>query len=256
VGYCFWCGRWSALGHGHICGPCRASWAAGRHMRDLLIITPTRGRPRGAQRLVDAVTATATADTDLMFCIDEDDSSYAGLTGRFDCTRGPRDTCGGWTNKIAASRASRYRAVASIGDDHEPLTRGWDSMLLDAIDAMGGTGFAYGDDTIQGETVPTAVVISSDIVTALGWVFQPMMTHYYADLVWKDISEGSCLSYLPDVTIKHYNPSFGTAPMDPTYEQARSRYGRDGEAYRSWNGSQRAADTGTVRALVQSRRPA
>lgn len=224
-------------------------------MRDLLIITPTRGRPRGAQRLIDAVAETATAETDLFLGIDDDDSSYGCLTGRFDSVRGPRDTCGGWTNKVAAERASRYRAVASIGDDHEPLTRGWDSMLLGAIDNMGGAGFAYGDDTIQGPAVPTAVVISTNIITALGWVFQPMMTHYYADLVWKDISEGCCLTYLPDVTIKHYNPTFGTAPMDSTYQQARARYGLDGEAYRLWCAGQRLADTETVRVLAQSRRP-
>ena len=79
-----------------------------------------------------------------------------------------------------------------------------------------------------------------------------MMTHYYADLVWKDISEGCCLSYRPDVKIKHYNPSFGTAPMDSTYEQARSRYGADGESYRVWYQSQREADTRTVRSLVDA----
>lgn len=221
-------------------------------MRDLLIITPTRGRPQGAQRLIDAVEATATARTDLLLCIDDDDASYAGLTGNFTFTRGPRETCGGWTNKVAAQRACQYHAVASIGDDHEPLTPGWDTMLLGAIDAMGGAGFAYGDDTIHGAAVPTAVVISTNIVAALGWVFQPMMTHYYADLVWKEIAEGCCLAYLPEVKIKHYNPSFGTAPMDPTYEQARSRYGMDGEAYRAWCSGQRQKDISTVRSMVRA----
>jgi hypothetical protein len=251
VGYCFWCGRFLLL-HGFICGDCHCGWLASRAVRDLLIITPTRGRPEGAMRLAEAVAARSTARTDLLFCIDEDDSSYDRLKHGFDYVQGPRDTCGGWTNKVAAERSSRYRAVASIGDDHEPLTHGWDSLLLGAIEDMGGAGFAYGDDTVHGEAVPTAVVISMSITAALGWVFQPMMTHYYADLVWKDISEGCCLSYRPDVKIKHYNPSFGTAPMDSTYEQARSRYGADGESYRVWYQSQREADTRTVRSLVDA----
>jgi hypothetical protein len=221
-------------------------------VRDLLIITPTRGRPEGAQRLIDAVAATATARTDLILAVDNDDASYGGLTGRFSSTRGPRATCGAWTNKVAAELSSGYRAVASIVDDHEPLTPGWDSMLLDAIDEMGGTGIAYGDDTNH-YNVPTAVVISTDIVAALGWVFQPTMSHYYADLVWKDIAEDSCLAYLPHVVIKHYNPTFSSAPMDDTYAQARTRYGEDGEAYDKWCEGSRRADTDKVRALHRAR---
>jgi hypothetical protein len=223
-------------------------------MRDLLIITPTRGRPHGAQRLIDAVEKTSTAVTDLVFAMDDDDPSYPGLTGRFESTSGPRDTCGGWTNKIAAERLGRYHAIASIGDDHEPLTRGWDTILLNAIVDMGGTGIAYGNDTEHGEDVPTAAVISSDIVAALGWVFEPTMNHFYADLVWKEIAWASCLAYLPGVIIKHYNPNYGTAPMDDTYTEARDRYGEDGDAYKVWGEHRRAADTATVRALAQARR--
>jgi hypothetical protein len=224
-------------------------------VRDLLIITPTRGRPEGAQRLIDAVAATATAKTDLILAVDDDDSSYGSLTGRFERTGGPRDTVGGWTNKIAAARLTQYHAVASIGDDHEPLTRGWDTMLLNAIVDMGGTGIAYGNDTQHGEDVPTAAVISTDIVAALGWVFEPTMNHFYADLVWKEIAWASCLAYLPGVTIKHYNPNYGTAPMDATYTDARQRYEEDGDAYKEWGEHRRAADTATVRALAQARRP-
>lgn len=223
-------------------------------MRDLLIITPTRGRPRGAQRLIDAVASTCTAKTDLVLGIDDDDPSYGDLTGRFEYTRGPRDTCGGWTNKIAAERASRYRAVASIGDDHEPQTPGWDTILLDAIANMGGTGIAYGNDTAHGEDVPTAAVISSDIVAALGWVFEPTMTHFYADLVWKEIAWACCLAYVPSVVIKHYNPNYGNAEMDATYTEARELYGNDGAAYQSWGENRRASDAATLRKLVEARR--
>lgn len=224
-------------------------------MRDLLIITPTRGRPQGAQRLIDAVAQTCTAKTDLILGIDDDDPSYGNLTGRFDYTRGPRDSCGGWTNKIAAERACGYRAVASIGDDHEPQTKGWDTILLDAIDGMGGTGIAYGNDTAHGEDVPTAAVISTDIVQALGWVFEPTMTHFYADLVWKEIAWACCLAYVPSVVIKHYNPNYGNADLDATYTEARQLYGNDGSAYQAWGENRRAADAAKVRALVQARRP-
>lgn len=254
MGYCFWCGAWEILDALCMCGRCCEKWRSERAMRDLLIITPTRGRLRGAQRLIDAVASTCTAQTDLILGIDNDDPSYADLTGRFESTRGPRDTCAGWTNKIAAERVSHYRAVASIGDDHEPLTHGWDTLLLEAISNMGGTGIAYGNDTAHGEDVPTAAVISSDIVTALGWVFQPSMTHFYADLVWKEIAWASCLAYLPGVVIKHYNPNYGTADMDATYTDARQLYSEDEAAYKAWGETQRALDIATVHGLAQARR--
>lgn len=258
MGYCFWCGHWAILDPFDptcMCGRCREDWRSVKNMRDLLIITPTRGRPRGAQRLIDAAAATCTARTDLILAVDDDDDSYTGLTGSFELHRGPRDTCGGWTNKIAAEHAAGYRAVASIGDDHEPLTRGWDSTLLKAIEGMGGTGIAYGNDTQHGEDVPTAAVISTDIVTALGWVFQPTMTHFYADLVWKEIAWALCLAYVPEVVIKHYNPNYGTAEMDATYKEARDKYAEDGVAYGEWGANQREADRATIRALMQARRP-
>jgi hypothetical protein len=254
VGYCFWCGHWALLDCSCMCGRCLDKWRSERAMRDLLIITPTRGRPQGAQRLIDAVAATCTSKTDLVLAVDDDDSSYANLTGRFDCTWGPRDTCGGWTNKVAAERAAGYRAVASIGDDHEPQTHGWDTLLLNAISNMGGTGISYGNDTAHGEDVPTAAVISTDIVQALGWVFQPTMNHFYADLVWKEIAWACCLAYVPGVIIKHYNPNYGNAVMDATYSEARDRYSEDEVAYKAWGENQRAADIATIRGLAQARR--
>ena len=42
-------------------------------MRDLLVITPSRGRPDGMKRLAHAVAATAQAETDLIFAVDDDD---------------------------------------------------------------------------------------------------------------------------------------------------------------------------------------
>src|SRR5580704_18725084 len=115
-------------------------------MRDLLIITPTRGRPGNARRLADAVAATCTADTELLFAVDDDDASYDDVPINAAMIRGPRKTCPAWSNWLAAEYGPGYRAVASLGDDHLPRTRGWDTLMLDALDGMGGTGIVYGDD--------------------------------------------------------------------------------------------------------------
>ena len=205
-------------------------------LRDCLIITPTRQRKDNAQRLIDSVAATATAQTDLILAVDDDDAhSYTGLrAGRARVLVGPRQTCPAWTNQIARDYGGGYRALASLGDDHVPETYGWDSLLLGAIDAMGGTGIAYGDDCLQHEKLPTAPVISSDIVVALGWLFLPGLTHFYCDDVWKALAEPDLLAYVPEVIIRHLHFSVGTAPRDGTYAEAEPSMGADAAAYGAW----------------------
>lgn len=224
-------------------------------MRDLLIITPTRQRLANAQRLTDTVAATIAAKTDLILAVDDDDwHTYDDLKGEAKVIVGSRLNCIQWSNKIAEEYGGKYRALASFGDDHEPLTPGWDALLLAAIEHMGGTGISYGNDTLQGPNLPTAPVVSSDIVKALGWFMYPGFGHFFADNVWKDIATAaSCLAYLPQVTIKHNHFMFGTAPADATYTEAIPAWTADEPAYWSWRERPdgMAADVKKVQALCQ-----
>ena len=85
---------------------------------------------------------------------------------------GPRNGLCGWTNEVAVRRAAEYPYLASLGDDMVPRTKGWDRALVRAITDMGGTGLAYPWDGTR-EDIPEAVVLSSDIVQALGWMCAP-----------------------------------------------------------------------------------
>lgn len=214
-------------------------------MRDVGIITPTRFRPENARRLIDAVAGTAVLATDVILAVDEDDGSYPDLESApgLIVVRGPRKNCIQWSNHLAAEFGGAYRYLASFGDDHEPRTHAWDAHLTRAIEQMGGTGIAYGNDTLQGENLPTAPVISSNIAAALGWLMYPGLGHFFADNVWKDLAAGQCLAYLPQVIIKHYHYSFGTARMDDIYAEAAPAWAADEPAYRAW----RAADDGMAR---------
>jgi hypothetical protein len=219
-------------------------------VRDLLIITPTRGRPHNAQRLAEAVAATATACTDLVFAVDHDDASYDHLSLGARMIHGPGKSCPAWSNEIAAGWGPGYRAVASLGDDHLPRTPGWDTLLLAAIDDMGGTGIAYGDDIGQGENLPTAPVISADIVAALGWFFLPSVRHLFADNVWLDLGrEAGCLRYVPEVVVEHLHYSRGESPRDATYDASAGTWEHDEAAYQQWRRDQMAADVAKIRAL-------
>jgi hypothetical protein len=213
------------------------------------------------KRLAEAIRDTSTAQTDLYLATDVDDpgsvygamAAGAALGDRVRHMCGQRQTLSAWTNQIALAQAGNYRALASLGDDHVPRTPGWDRLLLDAIDGMGGTGFAYGDDLGQRENLATSVMVSADIVQALGWFMLPACAHYHVDNAWMDLGRGAgCLAWCPDVVIEHAHPFWGAAPMDATYESEFGRGGADQAAYEKWLASGRDGDVATVRSLRQA----
>lgn len=185
-------------------------------MKDLLVITPSRGRPWHLQRLAVALADTCVMDTDLAVAVDDDDprlGAYKDL-GLPDLRIGPRGTLTALTNQIAAERAGDYRFLASLGDDHVPRTPGWDRELCDEIEAMGGTGFAYGNGSRW--VIPEAVIMSSDIAGALGWMANPRCGHYKIDDTWLMLGVATGLiRYRHDVLIEHMQFGIPYDPLDP-----------------------------------------
>lgn len=166
---------------------------------------------------------------------------------------GHRKTLIEWTNLIALSEVGNYRALASFGDDHVPRTGGWDTAMLAVLDSN-GPGIAYADDLnprnyTTGPMV-TAPVMSSAIVTALGWMCYPQLGHFYADNIWEDLGrDAECLYWLPEIVVEHLHYTVtGTAP-DATYGEAYRSWDADQRAFYDWREGQRAADSATVRAV-------
>ncbi len=218
---------------------------------DLLVIVPSRGRPRRLREMINACAALATAATDITVAVDSDEIGlYAPLHHDWpdvEWFTGPRDTLAGWTNRIATLRGSGYRALASFGDDHVPRTPGGDSLLVAAIDGMGGTGISYPDDKRRPD-IPEAVVISSDIVQALGWMCEPSLRHFRVDDVWADLGHGAgCLRYVPEAVVEHMHYSVKPGvPRDGTYADAEARGAEDHAAYQAWRATRMAADVKTI----------
>jgi hypothetical protein len=87
--------------------------------------------------------------------------------------------------------------IGFMGDDHRVRTAGWDYVLAAAA---GPWGVAYGDDGIQHEALPTAVVMSADIVRVLGKMGPPTLYHMYIDNYWRALGEGIArLAHTPNV---------------------------------------------------------
>lgn len=207
-------------------------------------------------RLVRAVAATSQARTDVVFGFDDDDpslrkSALAAVSAdvQVKVVTGPRRGLAEWTNVLALAAADFYPALASFGDDHVPQTPGWDKLLLDAIEGMGGTGISYPNDQVRAD-VCEAWVMSSGIVRALGWMCEPSLAHWYVDNVIHDLgTRAGCLQYLPDVIVRHNHPAAGRGQFDKTYFDAYEGLHDDRRAYEAWCATRRSADVAKVRAL-------
>jgi len=154
----------------------------------MLTIVPTRGRCDNAMRLFEAINATADF-TELIFAIDADDvAEYGDLMHAtagvnnvkivIAARMGMNGTLNHWANWMAPD----YDYICFMGDDHLPITAGWDTKLCEAIGKE--AGIAYGNDLLQGENLPTAVVMSSRIIRALGFMSPPALKHLFLDNFW------------------------------------------------------------------------
>ena len=224
-------------------------------MADLVIIVPTRGRPAAAAALAQAFKKTCTADTHLLFAVDDDDPELA----EYRRVQPPHTTSNPEHSMVAClNRAARdvlaYPpfAIGFMGDDHCPRTAGWDAAYLEALRDL-GTGIVYGNDLLQGANLPTQVAMTADIVRALGWMAPPALRHLYVDNFWRDLGNtAGCLRYLPDVVVEHRHPVAGKAQWDAGYARVNDGavYAHDEAAYLEFAGrGGLEAATAAVRAL-------
>lgn len=192
----------------------------------MLVIVPSRGRPDSIVPLVQSFTDTG-ATADLLIAVDQDDPTLGeyidqcenlavGLQIR------ERLRLAGTLNHFAKIAANNYHVITFMGDDHRPRSQGWDARFVECLSA--GAGIVYGNDLLVGERFPTAVAMTSDIVSTLGYMCPPGFVHLCLDLVWKDWGLGmGRLTYLADVVIEHMHPAVSKAPLDATYEDVNSQ---------------------------------
>lgn len=208
----------------------------------MLYITPSRGRPHNAAELIAAWEATSTLpESRLWIAVDDDDSTlreYEALTLPSWATLSvaPRKRLGPTLNDWShVGLKLGFDQIGFMGDDHRPRTHGWDAEILRQMKLI-GPGVYYGNDLLQGANLPTAVVMSADIVATLGYFCPPGLLHLYLDDAWKRIGEHTQLIYLPNIVIEHLHPVAGKAGWDDLYREVNSgqRYEEDGAAYRSW----------------------
>lgn len=211
-----------------------------------LLIVPTRKRPKACHELLDAFNATA-HNADILFGIDDDDKSEYTQQVLEKASINPRLRMGGTLNLLAKQHANDYQFIAFMGDDHRPRTAGWDQILADSLGER--SGVAYGDDLLQGSNLPTAVLLSADIVRRIGYMVPPTLIHMYMDNFWKDFgAKLGNLVYRPDVVIEHLHYLAGKAINDLQYQEVNNAavYEKDRIAYDEYKTSTMDKDIALV----------
>ena len=220
----------------------------------MICIVPTRGRPDNVQAFIDTWEATKSGFCDLLFCVDDDDASDYDITlpeGVL-VEEGPRLRLGPTLNHYSRELALHYEVVGFAGDDHRFRTPGWDEVFYEDAKTR-GKAVIYGNDLYQGERLPTAAFLTSNIVRAIGHMCPPGLIHLYLDNFWKELGKkGKCLSYFPEVIIEHVHPhAGGKSEWDERYEEVNSpeMYNHDREVWQKYKALYLSTDVKRVREI-------
>jgi hypothetical protein len=218
----------------------------------MLVIVPTRGRPEGMVRQIEAFKDTL-ATCDVLYAVDDDDDramEYLRLSGPLGVkfAVGPRLRMVGTLNFHALREAANYDVIGFMGDDHLPRTDSWDTLIMEQF--TGGPVVVYGDDLLQGPNLATAVFLPSRMVRAMGYFAPPCLTHLYADNAWMEIGRATAYTYLPGVVIEHMHPVAGKAAWDDRYAEVNAPEldAADRDAFHHWrDGGDRDAAVAAIR---------
>lgn len=205
-------------------------------MKDLVIITPSRGRPENIRALIESMKETETT-ADLCVVVDSDDEKlkeYQAIQGVAYLLTFAREGKGMAKplNKAANFLLDNYRNFAFLGDDHRPRTEHWDRHIVAKLDDVGG--ICYGNDLMHGENLATAAAMTQRVVKELGGMVPQRLAHLYLDNFWMKLGRDiGALSYLGFVIIEHLHPLAGKADWDAGYEEvnANEMYQADSKAF-------------------------
>jgi len=222
-------------------------------MPSLVIIVPIRGRKANCERLLKSYEDT-TENADMVFILDPDDlDTYEGVDwGRTrQLVLDPRGMIGPKRNMAAMLLVNDYDAVMCAEDDITFSPRGWDTMLMDELAKMGGSGMVYPNDDRRVD-VPENVLISSDIIKALGWFCEPSMEHYYIDNAWGELgTRATCLKMCKEVLFENFHYTMGKGgKKDKTYSEAEKLGLADYAAFKKWRDERMDADVATVMSVL------
>ena len=208
-------------------------------MRKIAVMVPTRNRPEKSKITFDSWLQTNEGNSDFYFVLDDDNESvYPRLEGAkyIVAPRKRRGMCDA-TNYAAKSLVTLgYEFIYWMGDDHCFRTA-WETPFLEAMNDQNNIGFVYGNDLLQGKNLPTACLVSCNIIQALGYMVPPSLQHLYIDNFWLTLGNNlGKIKYLDHVIIEHLHYSVGKSTHDQEYKDVNNTQMEqaDHNAYNQW----------------------
>jgi hypothetical protein len=92
---------------------------------------------------------------------------------------------GSITGLINSVSYAGYDYISVTNDDFIYHTPAWDKMLIDKIESKKGYGIAFGKDGTKNVNLPVTSVVSSSIVSSLGWIQHPGLNHLFGDTTFQ-----------------------------------------------------------------------
>lgn len=221
-------------------------------MKDLCIVVPTYNRPASAERLLDAMVDTCALGTDVIFVVDAEDPTLPQYPHELTVVTKTRGMIPALNHGALVAVGRGYRNIGFFGDDHLPRTHGWDRHYVEVLDEM-GTGMVYGNDLLQGETIPTQIAMTANIVNRLGWMAPPSFKHLWVDNAWLAMGKAiDRIKYLPETIIEHMHPANGKAEFDADYARVNDPevVRIDSEEYARWESQDLPGIVEQIRSLV------
>lgn len=202
-------------------------------MSPLHIIVPSRGRPQNAYRLLNQIKSTTPAGSDIsmIFAVDADDPTFEFYPEEH-TVQVEGGTMVKALNELAVPASLEDEYIAFLGDDTLPLYD-WYEKIMTALRSQKNS-IVYGNDLINGQNLPTAIFMDSNVVRTLGFMAPPAQKHLYVDNFWKALGETlGTLTYIDNAIIEHLHPHGGKAPSDLVYEAAYTpeRWNHDQTAF-------------------------
>lgn len=206
-------------------------------MKPILIILPSKGRPKKIEGFYETWKKTTEGFSDLLVCLDDDDPSlkeYKKIKGvKFDIDQG-KSFC--YACNRAFKKFPNYKYYYLVSDDHRLRTK-WEKTFIDKIENEGGMGVCYADDMVWREKLGSAAFVSGNIFRALGYVTPPGMIHMFSDVFWKELGvQLKKLFYFPDILIEHLHFTVGKSPVDSIYLSVDNKivYSHDKKIFNEW----------------------
>jgi hypothetical protein len=201
-------------------------------MRKLLVMCPSRGRPKILREMLDSYFYTKSIETDLVIYLNEDDPKLKEYPDNT-CIVGPRLYLAEAYNEIF-KRHPDYDYYVPINDDHVFITPGWDKKLINIVETKGkGWGLAAAEDRLTNWAEyqhPSGCVISGNIPRTLGYFVWPKIQHIGIDDYFQYLMQGiGRLFHDENIVIEHRHWINGKRPLDENYKwvynQEQHNYG-------------------------------